>query len=305
MKTLILHHDDCQNHDTGPHHPERPERVTTILSAIAGLPGTERLAAPLASAEQVLRAHDRSYWAGLQALDPGPERLALDADTYVSAGSLEAALRGSGGTCFAVDQVLAGQSRNAFVVTRPPGHHAEAATAMGFCLLNHVAIAARHAQAAHGIKRVAILDFDVHHGNGTQAIFEDSPDVMYLSSHQVPLYPGTGLPMETGCGNILNLALEPGAGSKAFRKLWSAAGFPALRHFRPELILVSAGFDAHKRDPLGQLELVDDDFGWITSQIRAYAESACSGRMVSVLEGGYDLEALAGAAVAHVTALAA
>jgi acetoin utilization deacetylase AcuC-like enzyme len=176
---------------------------------------------------------------------------------------------------------------------------------MGFCLLNHAAVAVRHAQAEHGVQRVAIVDFDVHHGNGTQEIFEESPDVLYISSHQMPLYPGTGYPEETGCGNILNLPLAPGAGGTEFRAAWGRLGLPALERFRPDFIVVSAGFDAHHRDPLGQLELQDEDFAWITRAIRAAADDACQGRLVSILEGGYDLEALASAASAHVGALAA
>jgi acetoin utilization deacetylase AcuC-like enzyme len=303
MKTLILHHDDCLQHDPGPRHPERPDRVRAVISAVRNLPGTELLPAPLASKEQVCRAHEFEYRRQLIDLEPASEAVAIDPDTFLSPGSINATSRGSGAACFAIDQVFAGKSRNAFCAVRPPGHHAGRNFAMGFCLFNHVAVAARHALAEHGIERVTILDFDVHHGNGTQAIFEQSPEVQYLSSHQMPLYPGTGHPDETGCGNILNLPLAPGAGSREFRSTWSTLGLPALHGFQPDLIIISAGFDAHHRDPLGQLELEDEDFGWITAEICSYAESACGGRVLSVLEGGYDLDALASASVAHVEAL--
>ncbi len=308
MKTLVLHHDDCLRHAPGGRHPERPGRVRAVLGAIGNMKGTETLPTPKASLEQIGRVHDEDYWHRLIELEPGADEpgidtVALDPDTFLSPGSINAALRGSGAACFAIDQVFAGKARNAFCVVRPPGHHAESSHAMGFCLLNHVAVAARHALAVHAVRRVAILDFDVHHGNGTQAIFAQSPDVLYVSSHQMPLFPGTGGADETGCGNIVNLPLAPGAGSRQFRAAWSERGFPALHDFQPELILVSAGFDAHQRDPLGQLELQDDDFGWITRQICNYARLACDGRVISVLEGGYDPEALAGASRAHVEAL--
>jgi acetoin utilization deacetylase AcuC-like enzyme len=313
MKTLILHHDDCLRHNTGRRHPERPERVSAVLNSITDIPGTEVLPAPRATLEQVRLVHSTEYWERLVELEPTVEPgedpvhdlVALDPDTFLSAGSIEATLRGSGAACFAIDQIYAGKIKNAFCVTRPPGHHAEAATAMGFCLLNHVAVAARHAQAAHSTERVAIIDFDVHHGNGTQAIFESSPEVLYVSSHQMPLFPGTGYPDETGCGNILNLPLAPGAGGAEFQAAWSRQGLPAIDRFDPGLLIISAGFDAHERDPLGQLELQDMDYGWITSQICALADSACGGRVVSILEGGYDLEALGTASAAHVTALTA
>jgi acetoin utilization deacetylase AcuC-like enzyme len=313
MKTLIIHHDDCLRHETGPRHPERSDRVVAVLKAVSAVPGTELLPAPKAIPEQLQRVHPAEYWERLCALEPDPnpsvgpasERVALDPDTWLSAGSLNAALRGSGAACFAVDEIFAGRARNAFCVTRPPGHHAGWASAMGFCLLNHVAVAARHAQAVHGVRRVAILDFDVHHGNGTQAIFENAPEVLYVSSHQVPLYPGTGSPDETGCGNILNLPLAPGSGSAEFRAAWFQRGLPALERFAPDLVIVSAGFDAHQRDPLAQLELQDADYAWITAEIRALADTACGGRLVSVLEGGYDLDALASASSAHVQALTA
>jgi acetoin utilization deacetylase AcuC-like enzyme len=313
MKTLIIHHDDCLRHAPGPRHPERPDRVVAVLKAVSAVPGTELLPAPKAIPEQLQRVHPAEYWdrlCGLEpdlnpAVSPASERVALDPDTWLSAGSLNAALRGSGAACFAVDEIFAGRARNAFCVTRPPGHHAGTARAMGFCLLNHVAVAARHAQAAHGVRRVAILDFDVHHGNGTQAIFENAPEVLYVSSHQVPLYPGTGYPDETGCGNILNLPLAPGSGSTEFRATWFQRGLPALERFAPDLVIVSAGFDAHQRDPLAQLELQDADYAWITAEIRALADTLCGGRLVSVLEGGYDLDALASASSAHVQALTA
>lgn len=307
MKTLILHHDDCLRHDPGRRHVEGPARVTAVLNGVKNIPGTDILPAPRATLEQLLLAHAPEYWERLAELEParepGNERVALDPDTFLSAGSIDATLRGSGAACFAIDQVFCGKAKNAFCATRPPGHHADATTAMGFCLLNHAAVAARHAQLAHGVSRVAILDFDVHHGNGTQAIFEASPDVLYISSHQMPLYPGTGYPDETGAGNILNLPLPPGAGSAEFRSAWSGYGLPELERFGPELVIVSAGFDAHLLDPLGQLELQDEDYGWITTEICAIAESGCGGRVVSILEGGYDLDALASASAAHVRAL--
>lgn len=303
MKTLILHHDDCLNHDPGLRHPERADRVRAVLAALANMTDTELLPAPLASMEQVCRAHDPAYWQKLLALDPDADTVALDPDTFLSPGSINAALRGSGAACFAIDQIFAGKARNAFCVTRPPGHHADCNTAMGFCLFNHVAVAARHALAVHDIERVAILDFDVHHGNGTQAIFEQSPEVLYVSSHQMPLYPGTGYADEIGCGNILNLPLPPDSGSDQFRATWSTLGLPALHGFQPELIIISAGFDAHRNDPLGQLELTDEDFAWITGEIRDFADKTCEGRVISVLEGGYDLEGLASASRAHVQAL--
>jgi acetoin utilization deacetylase AcuC-like enzyme len=309
MKTLILHHDDCLKHNPGPGQPERSDRAASVMEAVSGLPGTELLPAPRASLDQIGLVHDMQWWERLVELEPQRDsedyRVALDWDTFLSTGSIDATLRGSGAVCFAVDQIRAGKAQNAFCVTRPPGHHAEAATAMGFCLLNHVAIAARHAISTQAAERVAIIDFDVHHGNGTQAIFESSPEVLFVSSHQMPLYPGTGHPDETGCGNILNMPLAPGNGSSEFRSAWSHLGLPAVSDFAPDLIIISAGFDAHERDPLGQLELQDDDYGWITAEICAIAGSVCDGKVISNLEGGYDLKALAAASTAHVTALTA
>ncbi len=309
MKTLIMHHEDCLRHDPGRRHAEAPARATAVMNGVMNLPGIEILPAPVATIEQLRRVHAGDYWARLVDLEPpmeaGDNQVALDPDTFLSTGSIDAILRASGAACFAIDQVIAGMAKNAFCATRPPGHHAEAGVAMGFCLLNHAAVAARHAQNVHGIERVAILDFDVHHGNGTQAIFEQSPEVLYVSSHQMPLYPGTGRSDQTGSGNILNLPLAPGSGSSEFRSAWSSSGLPAVERFKPELIIISAGFDAHIRDPLAQLELQDEDYGWITTEICAYARANCGGRVISILEGGYDLDALASASAAHVTALTA
>lgn len=305
MKTLILSHDDCLLHDNGSKIAESPARVKAVLSAVADIPGTEHLPAPLASVEQILRVHDSEYWTGLVANEPNEGRYTLDWDTFMSKGSLDATRRGSGAACFAVDQILEGKARNAFCAIRPPGHHSYQDVAMGFCLTNHVAVAARHAQAVHGLERIAVLDFDVHHGNGTQEIFEQSPEVLFVSSHQFPLYPGTGTREETGVGNIVNIPLPPGTESAAFRKAWSSTGFAALFSFEPELILVSAGFDAHERDPLGQMMLTEADYAWFTREVTRFADEVCDGRLVSVLEGGYDLDGLANSAHAHVSALAA
>jgi len=304
MSTIIIHHDDCLRHDPGPKHAESPQRIKAVMSGLKGLRGLQKLPAPTASIEQITRVHPAAFWAGMQAQEPSRGLVALDADTFLSNGSINATLRGSGGLCFAIDQILSDKALRAFCVVRPPGHHSEAEKAMGFCLLNHVAIGALHALQNAAINRVAIIDFDVHHGNGTQAIFEQNPDVMFVSSHQIPLYPGTGHIEETGCGNILNMPLAPGDGSKAFRKVWSTLGLPAIHTFAPDLILVSAGFDAHYRDPLAQLEVQDVDYRWITEAICDLANDSCQGRIASVLEGGYDMQALASASRAHVQGLA-
>lgn len=307
MSTLILHHENCLRHETGFRHVERPERVSAVLGSVRKLPGIEVLPAPRATLEQLSRVHPADYWQQLVDLEPKGDGdrdiIALDADTFMSPGTIDATLRGSGAACFAIDQIEAGKANNAFCAVRPPGHHALATTPMGFCLLNHVAVAARYAIEKRFAERVAILDFDVHHGNGTQGIFEESPEVMFVSSHQMPLYPGSGDPSETGVGNIVNMALSPGDGGDAFRTAWADRGLPEVERFKPDFILVSAGFDAHERDQLGQLQLQDEDYAWITAEIRSIAESSCGGKMVSMLEGGYDLEALATASAAHVSAL--
>ena len=273
------------------------------MSGLENLKDLQILPAPYATIEQITRAHPAEFWLGIQAMEPSEGTIALEPDTFLSNGSIDATLRASGGLCFAVDQILSDKAPRAFCAVRPPGHHSEPEHAMGFCLLNHVAIAALHALEHPLIKRVAIIDFDVHHGNGTQAVFENNPDVFFVSSHQLPLYPGTGHIEETGCGNILNLPLAAGDGSKAFRKAWSKLGLPAIQRFDPDLILVSAGFDAHERDPLAQIELQDKDYRWITEEICDLATDCCQGRVASILEGGYDLEALASAGRAHVQGL--
>jgi acetoin utilization deacetylase AcuC-like enzyme len=304
MSTIIIQHEDCLRHNPGPKHPESPQRVKAVLSGLEGLKGLEMLPAPHATSEQILRVHPADFWADITTKEPADGTYAIDPDTFLCNGSIDATLRASGALCFAVEQILGGKALRAFCAVRPPGHHSEPETAMGFCLLNHVAIGAMHALAYPLIKRVAIVDFDVHHGNGTQAVFESNPNVMYVSSHQLPLYPGTGQIEETGCGNILNLPLAPGDGSKAFRGAWGRLGLPAIHSFAPDLILISAGFDAHERDPLAQIELQDDDYRWITEQLCDLATDSCEGRVASILEGGYDLQALASSSRAHVQALA-
>lgn len=299
----VYTHPACLRHATGHGHVERPARLESVLRALREAhPDLDWRQAPRADREQLLRAHAPALLE--QVLAPIADGLvALDPDTVASPGSAEAALRAAGAGIAAVDAVLGGQAQRAFCAVRPPGHHATADAAMGFCLLNNVAIAARHALDAHALARVAIVDFDVHHGNGTQAIFEREPRVLFASSHQSPLYPGTGARGETGCGNVFNAPLPPAAGAAAFRAAWSAQLLPALDAFAPQLLLISAGFDGHRRDPLAELQLEADDFGWITAELVAVAERHAGGRIVSLLEGGYDLAALAESSVAHVNAL--
>jgi acetoin utilization deacetylase AcuC-like enzyme len=303
MSTIIVQHDDCFHHDPGPNHPESPRRIKAILSGLENLKSLEKLPAPQVTVDQIRAVHPVDFWTGIQQQEPAEGRIAIDADTFLNCGSIDAALRASGGLCFAIDQLLADKALRAFCAVRPPGHHSEPERAMGFCLLNHVAIGALHALENPSVERVAIIDFDVHHGNGTQAVFEENPDVLFISSHQMPLYPGTGSVEETGCGNILNLPLAPGDGGKAFRRTWDRKGLPAVHDFAPDLILVSAGFDAHQRDPLAQLELEDADYRWITEEICDLSKDCSQGRVASILEGGYDLKALASAGREHVLGL--
>ncbi|MFC5583015.1 histone deacetylase family protein [Rhodanobacter terrae] len=299
-------HSACLQHDPGPGHAERPARLRAVLQALdhdrhAAL---DRVEAPRATREQLLRVHSNAHVEHILASAPPEDgTYRLDEDTVMSPGSVEAALRAAGATVAAVDAVLSGAVRRAFCAVRPPGHHATRDQAMGFCLFNNIAVAAAHALAAHGLKRIAIADFDVHHGNGTQAIFEREPRVLFVSSHESPLYPGSGHEDERGVGNIVNGPLSPGAGSQEFRELWDGVLLPRMHAFKPQLVLVSAGFDAHRNDPLANIRLVQEDYAWITERLAALADTHAEGRLVSTLEGGYDLAALAASAAAHVNAL--
>lgn len=307
MSTAFFTHPACLEHDTGHGHPERPQRLEAVLLALdePEFRALERREAPLAEISQVTRVHDKGYTEGLISRVPERGWVALDGDTLISPGSGEAALRAAGAMVAAVDLVMKSGALNAFCGVRPPGHHAESDMAMGFCLFNNVSIGAAHACAAHGLRRVAIIDFDVHHGNGTQHMFEHDAQVFYASTHQMPLYPGTGARSEKGVGNVCNAPLPPFAGGNEFRDAYEEIVLPALDRFRPELIMVSAGFDAHRADPLASLELEAEDFGWVTERLCEMARTHCGGRLVSTLEGGYDLEALAESAAAHVAALLA
>jgi acetoin utilization deacetylase AcuC-like enzyme len=306
VSTLILSHRDCLLHDMGPGHPERPDRARVIERILEHEKFQDLLReqAPSGQREAILRVHPETYFDALMEASPHQGLTHLDGDTSMSPGTFEAALRAVGGACRAVDEVMQRSVDNAFVATRPPGHHAETATTMGFCFFNNVAIAARHAQAVHGAERVAIMDFDVHHGNGTQEIFWSDKNVLYASTHEMPLYPGTGAARETGAfGNIVNAPLNAGDDGKAFREAMNARILPAIEAFSPDLILISAGFDAHVRDPLANINLVEADFAWATGKLMDIADKTCGGRVVSVLEGGYDLEGLARSAAAHVMML--
>jgi acetoin utilization deacetylase AcuC-like enzyme len=307
MGTLVYTHSACLKHDPGPGHPESPARLEIVLEALQG-PGFGALAwreAPLGTREQAMLVHDPDYVDAIAAVAPTAGRVVLDGgDTVMSSGSWEAAMRCIGAACAGVDAVMAGAANNVFCATRPCGHHAEPDRAMGFCIFNHAAIAAVHALQAHGLARVAVVDFDVHHGNGTQAAFFARPQLFYASSHQSPLYPGTGLRSEHGVsGNIVNVPLPPGCGSRLFRERIEGEMLPPLRAFGPDFIVISAGFDAHRLDPLAGLELETDDFGWVTERVVEIAADRCGGRIVSILEGGYSAEGLAGGAAAHVKAL--
>jgi acetoin utilization deacetylase AcuC-like enzyme len=307
VSVALITHPACLEHDTGPWHPECADRLRSVLRALEAeefLPLVREIA-PHATEEQLTRVHPPDYVAAILNIRPeAGETVSLDSDTLMSAGTAEAALRAAGGAIMGVDAVMEGWARTVFVAVRPPGHHAERSRPMGFCLFANAAIAARHAQARWGLKRVAVVDFDVHHGNGTQDIFAADPDLFYGSSHQFPCFPGTGEPHERGAaGNIVNATLAPGATGADFRAAWDDTILPALDAFAPELLIVSAGFDAHKADPLAQLRLETADFHWVTERLLGIARRHCEGRLVSVLEGGYDLDALAACSAAHVRAL--
>ncbi|MEM6728224.1 MAG: histone deacetylase family protein [Pseudomonadota bacterium] len=303
MTTALITHGDCLEHITPPGHPEQVARMDAVWGALQGM-DLMRVSAPFAADDDILRAHPAAHLAALRRAAPSEGWISLDADTHMSPGSLGAAMRAAGGAVRAVDLVLSGEASNAFVAMRPPGHHAERETPMGFCFLGNVAIAAKYALDHHGLSRVAIVDFDVHHGNGTQDLVEDDARIFFASTHQMPLYPGTGYPEETGAhGNVMNVPLADGAGSDAFRDVLEQHVFPAVAAHRPELLFVSAGFDAHARDPLAGMLLTDDDFGWVTGRLCDLAETHCNGWIVSCLEGGYDLEALGASAARHVTVL--
>jgi acetoin utilization deacetylase AcuC-like enzyme len=306
MATLLITHPACLDHRTPAGHPERPDRLRAIAQALDAdaFKPLARLEAPAAALETIALCHPMDYVTAVRDATPQQGLTQLDADTTMSPGSFEAALRATGGVVHAVDQVMTGKAANAFVAIRPPGHHAETARPMGFCLFNSAAIAARHAQKKHGAERAAIVDFDVHHGNGSQDIFWSDPTVMYCSTHQMPLYPGTGAVSESGeHDTIVNAPLRPGDDGAKFRQAMETRILPRLRDFKPDLLVISAGFDAHTRDPLASLNLVEADFAWATQKLMEIADGSAKGRVVSVLEGGYDLQGLAGSVAAHVTTL--
>jgi acetoin utilization deacetylase AcuC-like enzyme len=306
VTTLLLTHPASYGHEMGAGHPERPDRIRAIERALEepAFKTLARQSAPRAARADLVRVHPEAYVAAIEEAAPAKGITRLDADTSMSPGTLEAAMRAAGGAAFAVDEVMSGRAANAFVATRPPGHHAEKAAPMGFCFFNNAAVAARRAQAAHGAERVAIVDFDVHHGNGTQDIFWDDPSVLYASTHEMPLYPGTGARSERGeHEQIVNAPLRAGDGGEAFREAFNAAILPRLEAFAPDLVIISAGFDAHRLDPLGHLNLVEADYSWATHRLIAVADKSCKGRVVSLLEGGYDLDGLSRSVAAHVAAL--
>jgi acetoin utilization deacetylase AcuC-like enzyme len=305
MTTALITHPDCLGHETPQGHPEQVARLERILEALEGK-DVILVKAPLVAEDDLLRVHPKRHVEAIRAASPASGRVQLDADTWMSPGTLAAAHRAAGGAVRAVDLVLSGEANNAFVATRPPGHHAERETTMGFCLFGNVAVAAKFALDHHGLKRVAVVDFDVHHGNGTQDLLEDEPRAFFASSHQYPLWPGTGAAHETGPHDtILNVPLPPRSGGEVFRREYEDKVFPRVRAFKPDLILVSAGFDAHRDDPLADLMLETEDFAWVTERLCDLADELCGGKLVSCLEGGYNLHALAESVAAHVDVLIA
>jgi len=307
VRTAIFSHSGCLAHEMGPSHPECPERLRAIERGLENerFQQLDRVAnAPPAHPETLLRVHPQYYLDALETAAPAEGYMPIGSDTVMNPQTLEAIRRAAGAAVAAVDDVMTGAADNAFVAARPPGHHAGPRTPMGFCFVNNIAVAARHAQAAHGAERVAIVDFDVHHGNGTQDIFWSDESVMFCSTHQAPFYPGTGGPGETGeHGTIVNAPLFAGSGGDTFREALVDRILPRLRGFKPDLILVSAGFDAHMDDPLGGLRLREVDFGDVTKRLMEIADACCGGRLVSLLEGGYDMSALSRCVDAHVLAL--
>jgi acetoin utilization deacetylase AcuC-like enzyme len=306
MTTLLLSHPSCLDHVTPPGHPERADRLRAINEVLSGERFTSlaRNAAPAGSLDSVMLCHQEHYVMELRHIAPDNGLIYVDGDTLMSPGTWEAVMHGVGGAVAATDAVMSGAHQNAFVAVRPPGHHAEKATPMGFCFFDNIAIATRHAQRKYGIARAAIVDFDVHHGNGTQDIFWSDKTVMYCSTHQMPLFPGTGSATERGeHDTVVNAPLSPEDGSAQFRAAFESRILPQLQKFSPELILISAGFDAHYRDPLASLNLNAEDFGWVTRKLMDLADKAAEGRIVSVLEGGYDLVGLKESVAAHITAL--
>ncbi|MBO9412114.1 MULTISPECIES: histone deacetylase family protein [unclassified Ruegeria] len=303
MKTALLTHADCLGHVTPEGHPERVARLEHILHALEPL-DLDRKTAPLAADDDLLRIHPESYIQDIRRAAPTEGFRQVDGDTFLCPGSVSAAYRAAGAAVRAVDLVLGGEAPNAFCAVRPPGHHAETDTAMGFCVFGNAALAAKHALDHHGLKRVAVFDFDVHHGNGTQDLLWDEKRALVITSQQMPLWPGSGRPDETGTfDTVLNIPLPPGSSGVVMRAAYRALAFPRLREFRPELIIISAGFDAHQDDPLAELNWSTDDFAWITSELCKIAGEVCGGRIVSTLEGGYDLRALSEATRAHVEEL--
>ena len=306
VTTLYVSHPASFDHEVPEGHPERPARMRAVERALEDerFAGLVRASAPRAELETATLAHPREYVEALAAAIPESGMVGIDSDTILSPGSLEATLRAIGGANHALDAVIAGECRNAFVAMRPPGHHAERTRSMGFCLLNHAAVAARYAQEKHGAERVALVDWDVHHGNGSQDIFWDDPTVLYCSTHQMPLFPGTGSASERGEKNtIVNVPLRPNDDGEVFREAFETGILSRLEAFRPDVIVISAGFDAHRLDPLANLRLEAEDFGWATRRLMDLAERCAQGRIVSVLEGGYSLEGLAKSVAAHVDAL--
>lgn len=302
MGTVVISHDECLGHVTPPGHPEQVARLDAVREGFAGL-DVVQMKAPMAADDDLLRVHPKSHVDAIKDAAPAEGWRSLDSDTHMSAGSLAAAYRAAGAAVKAVDLVMSGEAGSVFCATRPPGHHAERETAMGFCFFGNVAIAAKYALDHHGLKRVAILDFDVHHGNGTQDLVEEDDRILFCSSHQSPLYPGTGAAHETGVGNVLNVPLPDGTGSAGFRTAWEDQVLPRVDAFKPELIILSAGFDAHRDDPLAGMMLETADFTWVTAAICDLADRHCQGHVVSALEGGYDLAALGESAAAHVAVL--